>query len=381
MKVLYIMNHVDHGGAALALYDLIYEINKSHKDIECVVITSKKNKLNEKLDQLGIENYSFNFHNFMSSYHKPAWLVKKLLTLRYYKNKLILKEIENTLDISSFDIIHTNLDRIDIGAILAKKYHKPHIWHIREHGELDFKLLSVINHPIEYMNSFNSYFVAISKSVKNIWINRGLKNDNTFLVYDGVRSDLYPVSSIRKIDKKINFLFLGGYFENKGQEEAIDAIGLLDKKDQEKINVDMYGSGKDKYISFLQKKINEKNLNSIIHLHKYDPNISKKISKYVVGLTCSAAEGFGRVTVEYMMAGLCPIVSNTGANPEIIAKNVTGLIYKKGDPLSLANQILFVINNPETVQKIREQARKSAHNNFTMKKHVSNIIKIYKTIM
>ena len=61
MKVLYIMNHVDHGGAALALYDLIYEINKSHKDIECVVITSKKNKLNEKLDQLGIENYSFNF--------------------------------------------------------------------------------------------------------------------------------------------------------------------------------------------------------------------------------------------------------------------------------------------------------------------------------
>ena len=60
---------------------------------------------------------------------------------------------------------------------------------------------------------------------------------------------------------------------------------------------------------------------------------------------------------------------------------MTGLIYKKGDPLSLANQILFVINNPETVQKIREQARKSAHNNFTMKKHVSNIIKIYKTIM
>ena len=42
MKVLYFMNHVGQGGAALALYDLIVEL-KNKTDIEIVVITGKKN--------------------------------------------------------------------------------------------------------------------------------------------------------------------------------------------------------------------------------------------------------------------------------------------------------------------------------------------------
>ena len=41
MKVLYFMNHVDQGGAALALYDLIFEIKKQPQ-ITPVVITGKK---------------------------------------------------------------------------------------------------------------------------------------------------------------------------------------------------------------------------------------------------------------------------------------------------------------------------------------------------
>ena len=50
------MNHADQGGAALALYDLIKEIKNNYLEIEPIVITGKKNKLNKMFDELGVEN-------------------------------------------------------------------------------------------------------------------------------------------------------------------------------------------------------------------------------------------------------------------------------------------------------------------------------------
>lgn len=385
MKVLYIMNHVDHGGAALALYDLIHEFNSTKSsDVKCVVITSKYNKLNEKFDKLGIENYAFKFNNFMSSYHNPKRLVKFYLRKRYKKNNPIaLKNIEQQIDVSSFDIIHSNLNRIDIGAKLAKKYHIPHVWHIREHGETDFKLISVIDNPINYMNSFDSTFVAISKSVQKAWINRGLDEKKIKLVYDGVRTELYPSfeKKINKKNEKMKFVFLGGYCDNKGQKEAIKAISKLNYKDKERIVVDMYGSGSNKYINSLRKLVSTYDLDSIVHINKYDPKISEKLPQYDVGLTCSADEGFGRVTVEYMLSGLCPLVSNTGANPELVADKIDGLVYSKGNILELRNLIHYCLCNQSAINKLKENAYKKAKNKFSMKEHASKIITLYRQLI
>jgi len=42
LKILYFMNHVDQGGAALALYDLIKELKDNYDDIVPIVVTGKK---------------------------------------------------------------------------------------------------------------------------------------------------------------------------------------------------------------------------------------------------------------------------------------------------------------------------------------------------
>ena len=40
---------------------------------------------------------------------------------------------------SKIDIIHTNVNRDDFGILLSQKYHKPHIQHIREFQDQDYK--------------------------------------------------------------------------------------------------------------------------------------------------------------------------------------------------------------------------------------------------
>lgn len=377
MKVLYFMNHADQGGAALALYDLIIEIKKN-SEIVPVVITGKNNHLNQMLSDIGIENYSAPFKNFISSSKSPEWLFKFLLKIRYQAGQYIaLRKIEKMIDFSTVDIIHSNLNRIDIGAILAQKYKIPHIWHIREHADgRDFKVVSIKRNPIKYMNSFDSKYVYISQSVKNVWEKRGLKTYRASVIYDGVRAELYQSRCSAKSDK-LRMIFLGGYAKSKGQEDLIDALKNLSQELKKQFEIDFYGNGAEAYIKYLKIKIDQNGLSDVMKLHSYQQDIWKKISQYDVGLTCSHVEGFGRVTVEYMMAGLCPIASNGGASPEIIDDKKTGILYEVLNKDALRKAVIWAIHNQDAVHKFGENAKKSARLNFSMEKHASEIKKLY----
>lgn len=378
MKILYFMNHVDQGGAALALYDLIKELKDNYDDIVPIVVTGKKNGLNKMLEEIGVENYSAQYKNFMSSYKKPEWIYRVMLNVRYKMGQYCaIKRLEKIIDFSEIDIIHSNLNRIDIGAILAQKYKIPHIWHIREHGDgSDFKLTSVMRNPIRYMNSFNSYTIMISNSVEKVWELKGLNNKKMRLIYDGVRTELYNIET-KQDNRNLKMIFMGGYDKNKGQEDLIDALKTLPEDLKRLIQIDFFGNGSEKYIKYLKNKIYENGLEKVMKINSYQHDIWKHISDYDIGLNCSHGEGFGRVTVEYMMAGLCPIASDRGATPEIIENGITGIIYDSSSSEELKNSIIWALNNRKAIRKMGIDASEFAKKKFSMSKHAREIRELY----
>lgn len=378
MKILYFMNHVDQGGAALALYDLIKELKDNFDDIVPIVVTGKKNGLNKMLEEIGVENYSAQYKNFMSSYKKPEWIYRVMLNVRYKMGQYCaIKRLEKIIDFSEIDIIHSNLNRIDIGAILAQKYKIPHIWHIREHGDgSDFKLTSVMRNPIRYMNSFNSYTIMISNSVEKVWELKGLNNKKMRLIYDGVRTELYNIET-KQDNRNLKMIFMGGYDKNKGQEDLIDALKTLPEDLKRLIQIDFFGNGSEKYIKYLKNKIYENGLEKVMKINSYQHDIWKHISDYDIGLNCSHGEGFGRVTVEYMMAGLCPIASDRGATPEIIENGITGIIYDSSSSEELKNSIIWALNNRKAIRKMGIDASEFAKKEFSMSKHAREIRELY----
>lgn len=372
------MNHVDQGGAALALYDLIKELKDNYDDIVPIVVTGKKNGLNKMLEEIGVENYSAQYKNFMSSYKKPEWIYRVMLNVRYKMGQYCaIKRLEKIIDFSEIDIIHSNLNRIDIGAILAQKYKIPHIWHIREHGDgSDFKLTSVMRNPIRYMNSFNSYTIMISNSVEKVWELKGLNNKKMRLIYDGVRTELYNIET-KQDNRNLKMIFMGGYDKNKGQEDLIDALKTLPEDLKRLIQIDFFGNGSEKYIKYLKNKIYENGLEKVMKINSYQHDIWKHISDYDIGLNCSHGEGFGRVTVEYMMAGLCPIASDRGATPEIIENGITGIIYDSSSSEELKNSIIWALNNRKAIRKMGIDASEFAKKEFSMSKHAREIRELY----
>lgn len=379
MRILFFMNHADKGGAALAYKELIEHLYSTYK-IECVVYTAKKNNLNKIFDEQGIFNSYASYRNFISSYHSPRIIWRLLFCVRHFLgNKLAIKKIEREVDFSSIDLIYSNLDRIDIGAILSKKYNLPHVWHIREHLDTDFKIISVYKDYVKYMKSYNSKFIAISQSVKNAWVSRGFSENDIDVIYDGVNiENIYSKGNWFK-NNKINILFIGGYSKEKGQADFLSAISKVPERYLDKIDISFYGSGCDRYIDKLNSLISNSKVSEICHFNKYTSDIYHKIKDYDIGVNYSVEEGFGRVTIEYMAAGICVICSASGANKELVGSN-DGIFVDRNNEKDICNVLMYLIKNRKEIITYGNNARRRA-SKFTTAKHTENMYNIFIQIL
>lgn len=378
-KVIYLFDEDDKYGAPKAGLEMIMELK--NKGVYPIVLTSKKNDVNIFCNKNNIENYVTYHHKY--TYVNTDSVLKDCLKFipRFIRYKLgnirALHIIKNKIDLKDIELIHSNISAIDLGILISKKYNIKNVMHIREFGELDFNMKSYRKNYIKFLNKNVNKFIAISKAIKNYWIEKGIDTEKIQTIYDGV----YTEDILRKEDYtntgKLKILMLGSIGKGKGQVELVKAINLLDEDIKRNIIVDIIGSGYKHAEEQLNNEINNNNLSSIISFKNYDPLIRKKIKDYDVGINCSISEGFGRVTIEYMSAGLCVIASNAGANKELIIDGTSGFLYEKGDYKDLSNKITYIFENYDEIKKIVSNSQKIVYNKFTIKINAENINKLY----
>ena len=66
-----------------------------------------------------------------------------------------------------------------------------------------------------------------------------------------------------------------------------------------------------------------------------------------------------------MASGAVVIGANTGGTTELIDHQSTGLLYEEGDPLSLAEQIQWVIRNKEEARAVALRGQQWVKERFT----------------
>lgn len=380
MKILYIADTYEIGGAFLSFINIINNIKKNHTDIVPVVLSSKYGKNNIVADRNGIENYdighkAFFINNGSTIPRKCIRIIlRPFLKIQYLlANKNAVTKAEKLIDFSSVDLIHSNSNRNDIGAILAKKHNIPHIWHLREYGDDCFTLR---NDYIEFMNEHTDCFIAISKAVAFRWVEKGIDPKKIVVVYNGIANNIHYAD--KKTDKQISRGVITGFISPfKGQYDLIKAINTIKSYLRGRFQLDIYGNVAFEYLLRLKAYVILHGLSDLVRFKGYVSDVERLYSDYEIGFMCSKAEGFGRVTVEYMMAGLCVIASDTGANQELISDSISGYIYKYKDKKGLAETIKKVVENPNEAFLCAKRAEEDARNKYSLDKNIEEICKVY----
>lgn len=378
-KIIYLFDEDDRYGAPKAGLEMIMELKKN--GIYPIVLTSKNNNVNAICNKNNIENYVTYHHKY--TYVNTNSVLKDCLKfiprfIRYkLGNILALHIIKNKIELEDVELIHSNISAIDLGILISKKYNIKNVMHIREFGELDFNMKSYRKNYIDFLNKNVNKFIAISNAIKKYWIEKGIDSKKIQTIYDGVYTDNILKKENYNNMGKLKILMLGSIGEGKGQIELVKAINLLDEDIKNNIKVDIIGSGYKYAEEQLNNEIKNNDLGRVITFKSYDPLIREKIKNYDVGINCSISEGFGRVTIEYMSAGLCVIASDAGANKELIVDGENGLLYKKGDYKELADKITYILKNYNKIKIIADNSQKVVYKQFTIKENAKKINQLY----
>ena len=283
MHILFISDSDDKYGASQSMKQLVEELLVYHKDIEISVILPLRSNLENYYYRMGCHVYKILYESFYQGIPEQRWKIpaKRLVRgIEYWIGRWTgLYCIRKKLDINTIDIIHSNSSREDFGAMLALKYKKQLIWHIREFGDIDYECFSFRKKYIEFMNTAASEFIAVSEAVKIHWIKKGLEEKKIIRIHNGVSSEITIKENYVNKFGKIKFIMLGSIRVTKGQYQIIQALGLLTEEEKKRITLDFIGGGSRSYIKELQKMVEKYGLRDKIRFLGYQKNLLKDIDR------------------------------------------------------------------------------------------------------
>jgi len=286
----------------------------------------------------------------------------------------LIKDIKKELQKIQPNIVHTHLSGGDIwGRIAAKKLG---IKVVTTEHNVNNELGWVKNSIKRLIQNKTDVYVACSKAVKQDVLKRYDIQKKIEVIHYGI--ELERFKSIKPIRPKhpTKLLMLGRLTKQKGHEIALKALSGIDKK---MWKLDIVGNGP------LEKKL--KNIVTKLDLQKnikfYPPtyDVPGVFANHHIMLMPSLWEGLGIVVMEALISGRVVIGSNIGGIPELIKNNKTGYLVLPNNIELLKKQITFCLENINEIEKIGNQAREYAVQNFGIKIMVKKYENIYKFLV
>ncbi len=281
------------------------------------------------------------------------------------------------------DLIYTNSSATPVGALIARALHKPHVWHIREFVSLHYQQRYDWGEgAFKYFLNKADAVIAISRAVKEVILD-GL-HAKTYVIYNGVISKA-ECETLRKKSRsfnspsKYNFAIVGAISPNKGQEQAIRALGHI-KKDWLDIRLIIAGGGWDGYIDHLKELCEKLGVNEQVEFLGYVSDPFEVYMKADAVLMCSKYEAMGRVTAEAMATAKPVIGFNSGGTPEIIENEVTGLLYE-GNYENLAGCMVRFLENPKWAREMGISGWEKARREYTIEVYAKNVHEVLRQVI
>jgi len=300
---------------------------------------------------------------------------------------LLAFKLAKIVDEYKINILHAHTSHAHTLAFLVKliSRYKPKIVVTRRVDFYPYRrknLLNILNR-IKYIKGADHY-IAISNKIKQILIECGIPENKVTVVYSGIDPERVTGGNGKfflKTYKKNNEFIIGNisYFaDHKAHEDLIKATKIV-KENGYKVKLFLAGYGERE--KFLKKLVEEIGLEKDVIFLGFVENVKDLLAFFDLFVVSSREEGLCSSIIDAFFAG-CPVVAtDAGGIPELVKNGETGVLVCKGDPFSLANGIVWAMENPHLMKEMAERAKEFAYERFTAEKMVEGNLEVYKKLL
>ena len=219
-------------------------------------------------------------------------------------------------------------------------------------------------------------FLAVSKFVKDKYIQAGFPEDKILVKYNGIELNNIITKEIKACDKK-GITFVGRLTPAKGTKILKNIIQQITD-----VSINIIGDGPDlQMLRDFCKNGKHKNVKIFGRLDS-DKVFNIMSNSACIMIPSLSAETFGFVAIEAMACGTPVIVSKVGALPEIVEQSGGGIIV---DPPELSEKFVLAIRellkSPKKIEEMGMKGRNFIVKNFSMEKNIDNLFNIYREVL
>lgn len=142
------------------------------------------------------------------------------------------------------------------------------------------------------------------------------------------------------------------------EKRVLEAVGLLEE--DPKLCLEIRGAAPSGYEQYLGKIMSRGGEHG--NRFRYRGRVPSAEATLGISflLLANPAEPFGRVVAEAQLAGVVPVVPSTGGASELVEHGVNGLVYPPLEMGTAARLIRLLIDDPESLERVRARARTDA---------------------
>ncbi|MFU9047699.1 glycosyltransferase family 4 protein [Acinetobacter tibetensis] len=184
----------------------------------------------------------------------------------------------------------------------------------------------------------------------------------------GLNLQEYPYQPVDDISLPIKFLFIGRLLKEKGIHEFVQAAKLV-KKQYPKTQFTILGQIDNFNIGALQQaELDDLIASCVVEYRGQVNNVKDWITNSHVFVLPSYREGVPRSTQEAMAIGRAIITTDVPGCRETVIQNRNGFIIPRWDSKTLAEYMIYFIENPKQIRFMGDESHKIAIDKFDVEK-------------
>ncbi len=385
MKVAYILCTTSPlTGSHLAFKNLLKGVIA--QGVKPIVVIPDRQDLYNDLKPLGvpifITTFRFAIYPYLRSFRDVLLFLPRLVA-RQVVNWWSVRKLTKYLHEEKVEIIHTNVSVVNIGYKTAQKLNIPHIYHIREYGDLiGMNYFPTKRHFINQLSTPNSYSICITNAIQ-----RHFEQDEcprSRVIYDGVCSQEKEFY----IRKKRNYLLYVGRIEPA--KRLLDLLEVYCKYVNTHPNpLQLYVIGattNNNYSQLVSRYVEHNNLSEHIVFWGQRNDVFHFMKHARAIIIPSLSEGFGFCIAEAMFNGCLAIGRDLGGTKEQMDNGLElqgeEIALRYNTPEELLKLLVMVSDeSPEHFIPIIERAFDTVNLLYTREHHTEQVLQFYNDIL
>lgn len=359
-KKILVLSHTSElvGGAERSIIEVFDILHKKYGIEPEFILREPLGTMVNALKKRGWKYYSLPY-GFWSESKMPTNPEEKYK--RSLMNAKAVIEVEGIIKHSNPDAVLTNSVVCPWAAVAANFLNVPHIWFVREYGDLDHGRVFELGREATFQDVGNSSELVIANSTslashvaQFVPVSKITTLYHPFNINKLLRAADADYTNPFKLPKSLKTVIIAGSITaTKGHLEAVEAIGKLNTDDYSAELAIVGHKGSVEYMNAIAKIISKYDIADKVHFLGQVKNdqVLALIKSADVGITGSKKEAFGRLTFEYIALGKPVVGTNSGATPEMVHDGNNGYLYKYKDETSLYKALLRYAKKPNLIKE------------------------------